>query len=384
MAIYITMFILSAIFLGIADNRKGIAAKGLTILGLALPICLAGFRKIGIGTDTEVYANVLFDAANNSTSFLDYLSRYVYTNFQYKSVMNWEIGYNVLVYLATKVTGSIQGVFFLTHFVIVIFIYKGLEEYKKEISVSYGMLVFYFMFYGSSLNAMRQWIAIAIIFWGTHFLMKEQTRNFFITVIIALLFHNSSVIGLVLYVIYIYMKQLGRKRIISINGKHLSNDTYKFLVIVVVGITSLLCINTLGSVLASISDVFARYVRIYISGTVHIMLMQIIRRTPIIILVFINWKQLKEKAIDSPFLTAMLIVDTLISQLGSITTQSSRMGYFFSIYEVILIPELIFVKFGKKRIFYFILIAVFLFIGFYYDNVLMGRSEIIPYKFYFS
>lgn len=384
MTVYITTFFFSAMLLGIAEKKNGGGAKCIAIIGLILPICIAGFRKIGIGTDTEVYVNVLFDAAKNSVNFLDYLNKRVYSSFQYKSVMNWEIGYNALLYLATKVTGTIQGVFFLTHFVIVTFIYKGLKEYENEISVSCGMLVFYLMFYGGSLNAMRQWIAISIIFWGTHFLVKKQKRNFFIAVGIALLFHNSSVIALIIYAVYVYINQIEQKRKIVIGSKQLSNDGNKILVIVAIGIASLLCLNLIGSVLSSISGVFARYVRIYISGTVHIMPMQIIRRMPILFLVFVNWKCLKEKYSNVSFLNSMLIIDTLVSQLGGITAQSSRMGYFFSVYEVVLIPELIAVKNGNKKMLYFVSLALFLFAEFYYDNVLMGRSEIIPYMFYFE
>lgn len=378
------MFVVSTMFLSFAEHKKGMGSKCLTVVGLALPICIAGFRKSGIGTDTEVYVNVLFDAANNSTSFFDYLSKYVYSSFQYKSVMNWEIGYNVLLYLATKLTGTIQGVFFLTHFLIITFIYKGLKEYGNSISTAYGMLVFYFMFYGSSLNAMRQWLAIAIIFWGTHFLYRQQNWKFFITIVIAILFHNSAIIGVVIYIIYKYMNQAKKKRKILINGSQLSTDTQKILMVVVIGIICLLCINIIGSILASISGVFARYVRIYLSGDVSIMSMQIVRRIPIILLVFINWTRLKARPSNSLFLTSMLIVDTLISQLGGITAQSSRMGYFFSIYEAILIPEVIIANKGNKKILYFLLIVLFLFVGFYYDNVLMGRSEIIPYMFYFN
>ncbi|EEG55330.1 EpsG family protein [Enterocloster asparagiformis] len=384
MAVYIITFILSAIILGFGENKRGLGAKFLIILALILPIFIAGFRKIGIGTDTEVYVNVLFDAAKNSTSFFDYLSKKVYSSFQYKSVLNWEIGYNILLYFSAKLTGSIQGVFFFTHLIIIIFMYKGIKEYGESYSKAIAMLAFYFMFYGSSLNAMRQWIAIAILFWGTHFLNAKRDRCFIISIAVALLFHNSAVIGFVIWLIYKYMDNEEEKRRLAFNGIQLSADLYKVLVILVVGILCLLGLNIIGGLLASINSIFARYVRIYISGSVQLMPMQILRRMPIIFFTFVNWKRIQRRFPTSGFIISMLILDTVTSQLGSITPQSSRMGYFFSVYETILIAEVIAVKRNYIRILYHIIFVVFLVATFYYDNVIMGRSEIVPYLFFFN
>ena len=75
MAIYFGTFVLSAFFLLIAEQTRGSYRKVITAIGLFIPILLAGTRKIGIGTDTEVYVNVLYEAAHNSKSFFDYLGQ---------------------------------------------------------------------------------------------------------------------------------------------------------------------------------------------------------------------------------------------------------------------------------------------------------------------
>ena len=384
LTVYIAMFFLSAILLMISERKEGSGAKVLVMLALLLPIAVAGLRKVGIGTDTEVYVNVLYEAAKNSTSFFDYLSKKVYSSFQYKSVMNWEIGYNVLLYYTTKLTGSIQGVFFATQLIIVYFIYRGIKEYSEGYSIAMAMLAFYFMFYGGTLNAMRQWIAIAIIFWGTHFLNNKQDKYFCITVIAALLFHNSAVIGFVIWAVYRYMDSERQRRSFAFNGVILSNDLHKIVIIMLVGIFCLVGLNVIGALLSSINGVFARYVRIYITGTVRIMPMQLLRRLPVICLLIINWKKIQERFTKSGFITSMLVLDTITSQLGGITAQSSRMGYFFSVYETILIAEIISVKRRNTRLIYYLFFVIFLFAGFYYDNVLMGRSEIVPYLFFFN
>lgn len=385
MAVYIMMFVSSSILLKVSGRKKGLEAKVLVILALLLPIAVAGFRKVGIGTDTEVYVNVLYEAAKKSTSFFDYLSKKVYSSFQYKSVMNWEIGYNALLYCATKLTKSIQGVFFATQLIVIYFIYKGIKEYKDGYySIAMAMFVFYFMFYGSTLNAMRQWIAIAIIFWGTHFLNNKQDKYFCITVIAALLFHYSAIIGFLIWLVYRYMDSERQKWSLVSNGVTLSKDLYKIVIIMLLGIFCLVGINAIGAFLSSINGVFARYVRLYITGTVQFMPMQLLRRIPVIFMVVINWKRVQERFPKSGFIILMLVLDIITSQLGGISAQSSRIGYFFSVYETILIAEIISVNRRNTRIVYYFFFVVFLFAGFYYDNILMGRSEIVPYLFFFN
>lgn len=383
MAIYFTTFFLSAFLLFIAEkNRK--SNKLIVVIALLIPIMLAGLRKIGIGTDTEVYVNVLYDAASSSSGFIDYLGKKVYSSFQIKPVTNWEIGYNLLVYVSTKITHSYQGVLFATHLLIITFVYQGLVKIQGNFSRAWAMLVFYFMFYSSSLNLMRQWIAISIIFYGFHFLQDKQPKKYLICVVLAMLFHNSSVIGIVLLIIYKFFSELSIKRTLAINSKELDTNVTKVILFAGICLLFLVGLGLIANILGSINAVFARYARLYISGSVQFMPMQLIRRLPIMILLILNWKRISRREHDTAFLYGMFIVDTAISQLGSLTSQSSRMGYFFSIYEIVLLAELTYGRKKEWKIFYGVILTAYLALFFYYDNVLMGRAEIIPYMFYFN
>ncbi len=383
MVIYFSSFFISVLLLFMAE-KKYFSNKFLTIIALIIPILLAGLRKEGIGTDTEVYANVLYQAAKEANDFFDYLGKNVYSSFQNKPVSNWEIGYNLLVYVSVKLTGSFQGILFFTHFFIIFLIYKGLKDFKGYFWTFWAILIFYFMFYGSSLNIMRQWLAIAIIFYGTHYLQQNKDERFIAMVLIAMLFHNSAFIGMIIWLVYKYLQAGDVKKKLLINGKVIDNDIIKILMILLTGIIALLGLSVIANFLGSINSVFARYVRLYISGTVHLMPMQVLRRLPLLLLMVINWRRLRVTSPSVPFLYCMTILDLIASQLGGITAQSSRIGYYFSIYEIILLAELTYVQKGKKRILYYILIAIYSIAVFYYDNILMGRAEIVPYLFYFN
>lgn len=384
MAIYFGTFFLSTFFLFIAEKTRSPYRKIIIAIGLLIPIMLAGMRKIGIGTDTEVYVNVLYEAAHSSSGFFDYLGQEVYSSFQMKPVTSWEIGYNLLVYISTKITNSYQGVLFATHLLTIAFVYKGLEKLEANFSRAFAMLIFYFMFYASSLNLMRQWIAISIIFYGFHFIQDGKTKKYLFCVILAMLFHNSAIIGIIIWLIYYFFENFNSERELAIGGKRLDSNLNNLIIFSIVCLAFLLGISIVANILGSINAVFARYARLYISGNVQLMPMQIIRRLPIILLLIINWKRLNSIEKNTPFFYAMVVLDVAISQLGSLTSQSSRMGYFFSVFEIIILTELTCKRKRDWKILYGVVLIMYCAMSFYYDNVLMGRSEIVPYLFYFN
>lgn len=386
MAIYLITFSLSSFLLMLAEKGKGkkITKEVLVFLGLLLPILLACMRKVGIGTDTKVYTSVLYDAALNSNSFFDYLGKYVYSNFQNKAVTKWEIGYNLVVYFSTRLTGSIQGVFFFTHALIIGFIYKGLEKIEGNFSISFSMFLFYLLFYGTSLNLMRQWMAISILFYGFHYLQKGNIKKYIFTVVTATLFHNSGIIGVLILLLYFYLESEKKNIDIAIGERIIDIGIRRVIIVCGVAILLLVGLETLARVLGSINAVFSRYVRVYISGTIKIMPMQIVRRIPILVIVFYNWKRLKQMEPAAPFLCGMLILDLITSQLGGITNQSSRLGYFFSVYEILLFGETVQSCQKRQRFLLDCFFLVYYAFWFYYDMVLMRRAEIVPYLFYFQ
>lgn len=385
MAIYLITFSLSSFLLMLAEKGKGKkrTKQILALLGLLMPILLASFRKVGVGTDTKVYTSVLYEAAQNSKSFFDYLGMSVYSSFQNKAVTKWEFGYNFVVYFSTKLTHSIQGVFFFTHAIIVGFIYKGLKKIQGKFSISFSMALFYLLFYGTSLNLMRQWMAISILFYGFHFLQEKNIKKYIFTVGAATLFHNSGIIGVVILLLYFYLESKKKNVDIVIGERVVDIGFRRVLFLFGMAILFLISLEGFARILGLINAVFARYVRLYISGAIKIMPMQIIRRLPILAILLCNWKRLYQES-NTPFLCGMVVLDLITSQLGGITNQSSRIGYYFSVYELILLPGIIGTQRKAERFLLELFFCLYYIFCFYYDMVLMGRAEIIPYLFYFQ
>ena len=178
--IYVVVYAISVLLIYIVYNKKqNKTIKAFLILGaLSFPIILAGMRKIGIGTDTVGYAKSVFQLAMNSRNLTEFFSTTIMFNFTTVTVSKWELGYVLFVYFITKLFHSYQIMLAVTHAIIIVLIYKGLHVYKNKISVWLGMLIFYFLFYASSLNLMRQWMAISIVFFAFQYLLKNKLSLF--------------------------------------------------------------------------------------------------------------------------------------------------------------------------------------------------------------
>lgn len=385
---YLCVFAISWLLLMVVEHKKKNKVIDSILVGVALilPILLAGMRDVYIGTDTQAYAT-LTQTALSSNGFFDYLQRSVYINNRYEWVYDREIGYNILTYFSAKITGSLQGMMLITHAIIIILIYKGIKHITDAapgFPVSFGMLTFYLLYFGSSLNGIRQWLAMAVILFAFQYLVENKNIKFFAFVGIATLFHTSAVLMCaVLWAVYQYMRKKKIRMRIKIKGID-DAAVYKLWFLGLIGLIALSSLPLVGSILSHFGGIFARYVQVYLSGNIRFSLRPIIRKLPIITVLLLSWKKMKKKTEYIPFLYATFILELLTTQLTSVFAQSGRIGYYFALFNMILYPAAIYAQPKKNRIFFEIFIFGYLLTTFLYEYAYMGWNEIIPYVFFFQ
>lgn len=93
-------------------------------------------------------------------------------------VSDYEIGFSTTVYIVAKLFRNIYAVqFVIQGLVIVPICYSLYKNNQTQNSLCWvGILTYYFMFFNSSLNLMRQSIAMAFIFWLLLFLRIKTIR----------------------------------------------------------------------------------------------------------------------------------------------------------------------------------------------------------------
>mgnify|MGYP001021134194 CR=1 FL=1 len=205
MIVYIFGFSLSLLLIGLAQRykTKDIRFQVLSFFALLIPCFIAGLRDLTIGTDVNVYASPMFDIAKSSSSLKSFLNTTWYM--VYVKISDIEMGYDVLVFVTAKVFGSVQSLLFLTEMLVVVPVYVALVKMRKQLPIWVGMLTFYLMYFNLSLNIMRQSIAMAFLLLAFSYLFNESRKGFVVSFIIAVCFHTSAFLGIIVFAIYLYV-----------------------------------------------------------------------------------------------------------------------------------------------------------------------------------
>lgn len=91
------------------------------------------------------------------------------------------------------------------------FIAKFIDNFSTNIGYSI-LMIFVTGFFFMSCTMMRQCLAIAIFLYSTKYLLRNKYIHFIILIILATLFHTSSIIYLVFMLIYIIIKNINFSR----------------------------------------------------------------------------------------------------------------------------------------------------------------------------
>jgi hypothetical protein len=212
MLIYLFTFFISLCFFYLAEKTAKSKKLFLTFcfLGILSTSMLAGFRNIEVGVDVKLYVTFAFDYAK-IRSLPMYLSLFSNSALFYTSI-----------WIITKLFHSIVASLFFIEFFIEFFVLLSLlKSFKKESKyhIWIGMLVYYLVFYNYSLNLMRQLMALSVLLFALqYYLLENKALKYFFVTLIAILLHNTALIGFILFFVYrlhSYIKRNGfRKRFI--------------------------------------------------------------------------------------------------------------------------------------------------------------------------
>ena len=95
-----------------------------------------------------------------------------------------------------------QFFFIATSFIITYFFYKSIKENSEDKWLSTLIFVCFPIFFFMSLSVIRQFIAIAIIFYSFKFLKRREFWKYLAIIICCFFIHNSSILALPFYFIY--------------------------------------------------------------------------------------------------------------------------------------------------------------------------------------
>lgn len=379
MLIYLGGFALSCVLIALGEKKKTKHFILFSILALLVPCLICALRAPHVGTDTTVYLKPLTHAAMTADNIWEFFKTYWWYSYKNVYVEGYELGFSLLVYLTGKSTASIVAVQFAVAAAIIVPIYITLSRYRKEIPLWLGMLFFYLFFFNSTLNMMRQWMAMSFLLLAFQFMLEKKWFGTVIMSIVATLFHMSSVLGFAVFGVY-WLLHLVRNKQIALGNWVISGKI--FLACGLFAVSFLVLVN-LDLVLKLMEIAGLTRFSNYLQGDeMRILPMQFIVRMPLILLFVINWRDFRKTTHLAAFFIAMLLLDTAAAQLISVDVYAFRIGYYFTVYLILGIPLLYrsITCPAKRRICTVVLIGYLLFYW-YYNYVMQMRHETVPYEF---
>ncbi|MBO4309909.1 MAG: EpsG family protein [Lachnospiraceae bacterium] len=141
--------------------------------------------RIGVGGDYWNYTSIFSLLAQNRD----------------KSVAT-ELGFNLLVKLIQHIFGF-DGkqyiiIFAIVAFVTLFFFIKGIEEQSEDFAITFAMFML-LGYYASSFNSIRNYLAFSVAFYSVRYIFSREFSKFLMLVLLASTFHTSVLIVIVAY-----------------------------------------------------------------------------------------------------------------------------------------------------------------------------------------
>lgn len=199
--IYLACFALSAFFAYLAKKSKKRTLFILfSIISIALPVLLAGFRDFSIGIDVKNYFHKdrYWHGAISSPSLGAYLESFF-------ALGEIEFVFALFIGIIAQLTGSFRVFLFLAHLVIMVGMYIGAFRMKHRARPELILLLFYLLYFNNSLNAIRQYMALALVFAVFADLEQRKFLRYLTVATIAFFLHAAAILSIAPLLIFLLL-----------------------------------------------------------------------------------------------------------------------------------------------------------------------------------
>lgn len=234
-----------------------------------------------------------------------------------------ELGFNILVKAVQHVFGY-DGKQYIIIFAIIAFItilcfVKGLEYASDDFAMSFALFMF-LGYYASSFNSIRSYLAFSVAFYSVKYIFKREFWKFALLVLLASSVHISILLVLVAYPLgLIKWKPWSIAVVSAVSASFLAfPNLYRKLVFLI----------------------YPQYENtIYDTG--EISWFNIARCILVLIFAIVFYKKVIKDNEKNRFYFNMNIFASIVYLCCSFLPVVSRIGYYFNIFQIILVPSLI-------------------------------------------
>lgn len=348
---YIAVLIFS-LFFGIIIHFSNFNKKNQIYLFFMFVFLLlfSAFRKYNIGTDTLSYIKLFID---------------INTSFRNLHIFGFNI--EPLFILLNKITYFInkspQSILFSTSFIINLLVIMRIFKSSKYPWLSIYLYISMYIYY-QSFNGIRQYIAISIIFYISKYIEENKPIKFLLGIILAMGFHTTAIIFLPCYIF--------NKINISIKK------------IILFLIATFLLLYNIDELLKLFTDLVPKYKVYYDSFFLETGGIRDLVVSTFIILfgISIDFFNKSNKQINTLTIYMLVYFAFSVMALRGSVNLISRLGWYFSIFVILYVPEVIdTIKNDKIRL---VSIYSVISICFFYHLYLLLNNfhRIVPYELF--
>lgn len=317
-------------------------------IALALSL-ISGLRKNTVGIDT-----------------INYYWQFKNLNSINAAFNHYDRGFYIIAFLLMKIKNDPYFCIFIFSLITNYLVVYRLWEFREISSYKYSILRYITIFYFFSFNCMRQFLSIAIVFYGMRYFEKGDYIKFFIYIIIASTIHISSLIAIIYIILDVF--QWRKLSIFQKNSIKISFLLSPIIIFILLNLTK---------------GRYERYfsqIRIvsWTSLALKIILFFVV------VIFYYSEKKIRKENDDILHYRKMsliyYIIGTVSILLGVFFSHAERIGYYFYIYATVYTG----IAANEKRYKYlFRIIIIFIIIRSFYLNcsVQNGSMGQMPYLF---
>lgn len=357
MAFYVTIFIVLLFFSFVeVFTKKNLFVK-ILYWSTCLFLFMLSFLRWETGTDWVNYYN--------------YFQRVLYHPYEYDE---FEVGFRVLNYAVRSFTNEYTVLLFFSGLMLFFFQSKAIKELSPFPLLSLTCL---FASQAANILFVRQWMAIAILFYSIVYIKRRKFLPFLLLVLLAITIHRSA--GIFIFAYWIFKAKISVK--------------WMMIWLVSTVVFSLFIQNLLNSLLGNLGNlVIEDKLNTYLSESYNsglnkeldyfsILIRGVANKLFIFLLsIFVLLRNANQDNIRG-FINIYWLGTMLYFVMLPISLALVRFSYPFDIVQIILIAH-ISNSFGKEsRIIVFFIFSVYLFLRLFQFLKSAYSDEIIPYKF---
>ena len=320
------------------------------VLLIALLSAISGFRNVSVGVDTKLYYY------------------HIENGFPYEWQFR-ETGFRLLSNTIMDYFNNPQIVFVVCAFITNCLIVLRLWDFRKDASFAFQMFLYLLVFYAGTMTLMRQYVSIALIFYGTRYLGKKKYYLFLFLLIIAFFFHRASLLGFGYLVIDFWLSLSKKRKLllffpICVLGGVVISYSYSYL---------------LGDIVSYTNQEVSNVNITYFYRVLVFVLAVILYKNKVVVKLSNGDIITQTKYILDNRIIYYTALGLALSSMGMFFNQTNRVGYFYLVYEMIFWGISV-KKFNSKK-FNMIVIGIFAIYVFMIE-LLRNGNLLFPYSIF--